>query len=330
MMGRLQQQLHRLDDAQQRHTWSAFPSAVIRKFGDDRAGSLAALIAYYGFFSLFPLMLVVVTVASFVLHGDEELQLRIVDSALAQFPVIGSQIRDNVGSIEGSVAALVVGIGGALWAGMAVLASVQTAMDEVWDVPRRDRASLFPRLLRGSVVLVALGAAVLVATLAAGISATLGSFAAVVAGSVLAAILNVAVMLIVFRVLTAAQVSWRDVLPGAVLAGVVWTGLQALGGYIVDSRISGAGNVYGLFAVVIGLLSWLYLGAQLTLIAAEVNVVLRKRLWPRSFFPPPTSPEDERALTLQAQQEETLDSEHVSVDFDRGTRSQRVEETRSG
>jgi YihY family inner membrane protein len=275
-------------------------------------------------------MLVVVTVASFVLQGDQDLQLRIVDSALVQFPVIGSQIRDNVGSISGSAFALAVGIIGALWAGMGVLAAVQSAMDEVWDVPRRDRKALIPRVLRGSIVLVALGAAVLAAALAAGVSTALGSTAAVVAGSVIAAILNVGVMLIVFRVLTAAPVSWRDVLPGAALAGVLWTGLQAAGGYIVDSKISGAGDVYGLFAVVIGLLSWLYLGAQLTLFAAEVNVVLRRGLWPRSFFPPPTGPEDERAMTLQARQEEALASERVSVDFDRGTGPRRVEDTRSG
>lgn len=303
---------------------------MIRKFGDDRAGSLAALIAYYGFFSLFPLMLVVVTVASYVLQSNEDLQLRILDSALAQFPVIGSQIRDNIGSVQGSAFALVVGIGGAVWAGMAVLASVQTAMDEVWDVPRRDRGSLFPRVFRGSIVLVTLGAAVLIAALVAGVSTALDSLVTVAAGSVIAAIVNVAVMLIVFRVLTAAPVSWLDVLPGAVLAGVVWTGLQAAGGYIVDRSIAGAGDVYGLFAVVIGLLSWLYLGAQLTLVAAEVNVVLRKGLWPRSIFPPPTGPEDERALTLQARQEEALATEHVSVDFDGETGSHRVEGSRTG
>ncbi len=323
-MGRVQQALRRADEMQQRHPWSAFPSAVIRKFGDDRAGGLAALIAYYGFFSLFPLMLVVVTVASYVLQGNEDLQSRIVDSALAQFPVIGSQIRDNVGSISGSPLALAVGIGGALWAGLAILAAVQTAMDEVWDVPRRDRGALIPRVLRGSIVLLALGAAVLAAALAAGVSTTLGSFAGVVAGSVIAAIINVVTMSIVFRVLTSATVAWRDVLPGAMLAGVVWTGLLMLGGYIVDSKISGADEMYGLFAVVIGLLSWLYMGAQLTLVAAEVNVVLRRRLWPRSFFPPPTEPEDDRAPTLQAHQQEPLAAERVSAEFDRGTPRRRT------
>ena len=122
-----QRSLHRIDEVQQRHRWSAFPAAVIRKFGDDGAGGLAALIAYYGFFSLFPLMLVVVSVASSVLRNDSALQARIVDSAIAQFPIVGTQIRDNVGSVAGSPLAIVIGIGGALWAGLGVVASVKTA-----------------------------------------------------------------------------------------------------------------------------------------------------------------------------------------------------------
>jgi YihY family inner membrane protein len=264
-----------------------------------------------------------------VLHGNRDLQLRVVDSALAQFPVIGSQIRDNVGTLSGSVFALAIGIGGALWAGLAVVASVQAAMDDVWDVPRRQRSALVPRVLRGSVVLVTLGAAVVAAAVVAGVSASLGSYASVV-GTIAAALLNVATMLIVFRALTVAHVTWREVLPGAVLAGVMWTALQAVGGYIVGSKVSGAGDVYGLFAVVLGLLSWLYLGAQLTVLSAEVNVVLSRRLWPRSLFPPPTVPEDERALTLQAREEETLTSERVSVDFDPASERERVEDPHPG
>ena len=314
-MGRLRRLALRADAAQQRHPGLALPAAVIRKFADDRAGGLAALIAYYAFFSLFPLMLVAVTVTSYILHGNEQLQNRIVDSMLVNLPIIGTQIRGGIHSINGSMFALTVGIAGALWAGMGVLASVESALDDIWDVPRRERASIIPRLIRGAIVLVALGAAVLVAALTAGISTAMSSVPAAVIGWSLAAVLNVGTMMIVFRVLTAAQVSWRDVWPGATLAGVLWTGLQALGGYIVGRRISGASDVYGVFAVVIGLLSWLYLGAQITVLAAELNVVLRKGLWPRSLIPPPHRPEDDRAMRLQAQEEEADPRERVSVEF---------------
>jgi len=314
-MGRLRRLAYRADAAQQQRPWLALPAGVIRKFGDDRAGGLAALIAYYGFFSLFPLLLLVVTVSSYVLHGNEQLQARIVDSALTNLPIIGTQIRTGIHSIDGSVFAIVVGIVGALWGGMGVLAAVESAMDDVWDVPRRARASLLPRLLRGAIVLVVLGSAVLLAALTASVSAVSNSVLASGIGWLVAAVLNVGTMMFVFKVLTAAPVSWRDVWPGATLAGVLWTGLQALGGYIVGRRISGASDVYGVFAVVIGLLSWLYLGAQITVLSAELNVVLRKGLWPRSLMPPPHRPEDERAMRSQAQEEEAVPNERVSVEF---------------
>ena len=131
---------------------------------------LTALIAYYGFLSLFPLLLLVVTVTSYALHGNEQLQNRIVDSALANLPIIGTQIRGGIGSIDGNVFAVVVGIAGALWGGMGVLAAVESAMDDVWDVPGRARASMLSRLFRGVVVLVVLGTALLLAALAASVS----------------------------------------------------------------------------------------------------------------------------------------------------------------
>jgi YihY family inner membrane protein len=313
--GRLRRLANRVDAAQQRHPWSAVPAGVIRKFGDDRAGGLAALIAYYGFFSLFPLLLLVVTVTSYALHGNEQLQSRILDSALANLPIIGPQIRGGIRSIDGNVFAIVVGIAGALWGGMGVLAAVESAMDDVWDVPRRARASMLARLFRGVIVLVVFGTSVLLAALAASVSAMSNSLLASGIGWFIAAALNVGTMMLVFRVLTAAPLSWRDVWPGAMLAGLMWTALQALGGYIVGRRISGASDVYGVFAVVIGLLSWLYLGAQITMVSAELNVVLRKGLWPRSLTPPPHRPEDERAMRLQAQEETALPNERVSVEF---------------
>ncbi|MGZ8567192.1 MAG: YihY/virulence factor BrkB family protein [Actinomycetota bacterium] len=305
----------RADGWQQRHPVVAFPAAVVRKFGDDGGGSLAALIAYYGFFSIFPLLMALDAIAAFILHGDPELRRRVVDSALAEFPVIGDQIRSSVGAIGGSTFALVLGIVGAVWAGMAVLTSVQSAMDEVWDVPRRERSAWLARVLRGLIAMVALGLVVLMATAATGVAAARGSWGAVATGLAVSAALNVSTMAVIFRSSTSARVSWSDVLPGAAIAGVVWTLLQAVGAYIVDRHIRGASNAYGTFAIVIGLLTWLYLGAQLTVIAAEVNVVRCRRLWPRSLFPPPSRPEDEEALALQARQEAALPSERVSVTF---------------
>jgi YihY family inner membrane protein len=318
MAASLRKLSQRADAWQQLHPVVAFPAAVVRKFGEDRGGSLAALIAYYGFFSIFPLLMVLDTVAAFILHGDQQLRRRVVGSALAEFPVIGDQIRSNVGTIRGNPFSLTIGVIVAVWAGMAVLASVQSAMDEVWDVPRRERPAWFVRVIRGLIGMVALGLTVAAATATAGAATSLGSWRAVAAGLILSAALNVATMAVIFRSSTIARVSWSDVLPGATIAGVLWTLLQAIGVYIVDRHIRGASNAYGTFAVVIGLLTWLYLGAQLTVIAAEVNVVRCRRLWPGSLLPPPIRPEDEEALSLQARQEEALQSERDSVKFGQG------------
>lgn len=309
--------LRQADSWQQRHRVVAFPAAVVRKFGDDGGGSLAALIAYYGFFSIFPLLMAFDAVAAFVLRGNLQLQRRVVDSALAEFPVIGAQIRSNVGAIRGSTLVLLLGITGAIWGGMAVLGSVQSAMDEVWDVPRRERSAWAARMIRGLIVMVALGLGILAATAAAGLAASLGSWRAAGTGLAISAALNVVMMAVIFRSSTSARVSWTDVLAGSAIAGLVWTLLQAIGGYIVERHIRGASNAYGTFAIVIGLLTWLYLGAQLTVIAAEVNVVRCRRLWPRSLLPPPTRPGDELALSLQARQEEVLPSERISARFGR-------------
>jgi membrane protein len=130
-------------------------------------------------------------------------------------------------------------------------------------------------------------------------------------------LMNVALFSVAFRLLTVADVSWRDVLPGAIVAAVGWTILQLLGSYLVGRELSGATEVYGFFAIVIGLLWWIYLAAQLTLFAAEVNVVRSRGLWPRSMAPPPLTAEDRRALTRNAREEEQRPSESVDVRFDR-------------
>jgi membrane protein len=294
----------RVDTIQQQRPWLAFPVAVMKKFGEDRAGSHAALVAYYGFFSLFPLLLALVTVSGFVLRDNEELRERVVSSALAQLPIVGDQLQ-RPGGISGSGVVVAVALLGTLWAGLGVISAAQTGMDDVWDVPRRRRPPFLVARLRALLVLVVLGAFVTGSATAAALSTSLGSTAVATAiGVVASAFLNVAVCAGAFKLLTVAKIGFPDVLPGAVVAGILWTLLQAFGGMLIEQRIVGAGNVYGFFAVVIGLLTWIYLTAQIMFIAAEINSVRTRRLWPRVLFPPPETEEERRALELQTDQED--------------------------
>ena len=303
----------KLDGYQRGHPWLGFPLGVVKKFGEDQAGNLAALISYYTFFSIFPLLLALVTILGFVLGGDPELQRKIVDSALVQFPVIGDQIRDNIGSLDGNWVALLVGLGGAVWAGMGAVDAAQNAMNSVWDVPIRDKPKFLKRRLRSLLMLVVIGGGLFLTAGASTVASSAESIgpAGRLVAPMLSVVVNIGVFLVAFRVLTERDLRWGELLPGAVVAGVAAALLQLAGGFIIDSKLKGASQTYGTFAVVIGLLSWLYLQAQVTLFAAEINVVRSGRLWPRSLDPDNLTDADRRALKQHAEVEERIEGEDV-------------------
>lgn len=311
--------VRRIDAFQQARPWAAFPLAVVKKFGDDSAGNLAALIAYYGFLSLFSLLLVLTTVLGTVLAGHPELQRRILSSALSEFPVIGDQLRTNVRSLHGSGAALVAGVAGALWGGMGVMKAAGNAMDDVWEVPKRERPTFVRSLARAALLLAVLGAGVVATTMLSGLGAGgASSFLPLkVAGMAAAAVVDVGIFLLGFRALTVRDVGIRDLLPGAAVAGLGWFALQAVGSYYVGHQLQGTSQTYGMFAVVLGLLSWMYLQAQLTLLAAEVNVVRAAGLWPRALSDQLTTG-DKKAYASYAEVQERRPEVEVGVGFDDG------------
>jgi membrane protein len=307
--------LHALDHRQQQTRGVSFAAAVLKKFGDDQAGQLAALISYYGFVSLFPLLLVFVTILGFVLQGDPAEQQKILSGTLSQFPLIAENLHPT--SIKGSPAALVIGIIGSLLAGMGIMGATQTAFDRIWAVPFKHRPSFLSSRLRSLSMLAILGVLSIVSTVVGGFVGT-GSHTAlaVVLGVVVAFTFNLILFMLAFKVLTAAELDWRVLAPGVVTAAVFWQLLQHLGGYYLDHVLKHTQPLYGFFAIVLGLLAWLYLGAQLTIVAAEVNVVKARRLWPRSFFSDPLLDADRRALTHSAEAEERIHEENVEVTFD--------------
>jgi YihY family inner membrane protein len=294
----LERSARRLDALQQRHVALAFPIAVIKKYGDDQGSRLAALIAYYGFFSLFPLLLVFTSVLGFVLAGDPGLRQDLVDSAFGQFPVIGRALenRAEVQPLDGNTLGIVVGLATALWAGMGVAQAAETAMNTVWDIPRKDWPNFAFRHLRALGTLVLFGTILIASTLTSGFASSLGSDdrLARYTGWAVALVFNFVLFTLAYQLLTARMLRWRNVLPGSATAAVGWTVVQAAGGYIVTHQLRRSGDVYGTFALVIVLLVWIGLGAQLTLICAEINVVLHRRLWPRRIVQPPLSDADRR------------------------------------
>ena len=309
--------LDRVDRIQQRLPWLAFPLAVAKKFGDDGAGNLAAVIAWSAMAAVFPLLLVLVTVLSIVLHGNPALQQRILNSALVEFPIIGNQLKNNLGSIHGAGIGLVIGIIGTFLGARGVASAAQHALNTAWEVPKYQRPGFPLSALRSIAMIIVFGVGFIVTTALSGVgggSGTLGAGLRVAAVAI-AFVLNVGLFWLVFRLATAGDVRWHDLRLSALLTAAVWQVLQTVGGYLVAHDIRHMSSLYGTFAIVLGLMSWLYLQAQLMLYAVEVDVVRARRYWPRTYFGDARTPTDEAAYAAYLRAEERRPEERVRVEF---------------
>jgi YihY family inner membrane protein len=290
---------------------------VIRKFGNDQAGNLAALMAYYAFFSIFPLLLVFTTILGFVLQGNTDLYDKVTHSVLAQFPVIGNQLHAH--ALSGKVTALVIGLLTSLWAGMGVTTAAQNAFDKIWAVPFKDRPDFIHSRLRGLLLLMCLGVMFVASAVATTLATTVfGGALAKIGGYAITLAVNFGLYIAAFRFLTAATVPTRCLWLGAGVGAFFLSIMQLVGTIYVKHVVSHASNTYGTFATVIGLLVWLHLIAQLTLYAGELNVVVVRRLWPRSLLGPPDAPADQETLRALAKVEERHEDERVEVHFNEG------------
>lgn len=266
---------------QKSFTLLAISIAVGKRFGTDNAGKLAAVVAYYGFFSVFPLLLVAVTVLGFALEGRPGLREDLLGSAASEIPVIGEQIASSDG-LSGNGLALGLGIATALWAGLAAMLAAQYAMNEVWGITRDERPNFVTARVRALIMLGVFGLMIIGSSAVAGLAGSLDGIPGItrlglVAGNIA---VNVLALLVGFQILVAHKVPWRDLLPGAVVSGVLYFVLQSLGTYIMRRYISNASDTYGTFAAVIGLLTWFHLLAQASILGAEVNVVTSRKLYP--------------------------------------------------
>jgi len=316
----------RLDALQRRVPALGFPLAVLYKFFDDSGNYLAALISYYGFLSFFPLLLLLSSILGYTLSGNPELQQRVLDSALSQFPVIGQQLSSPAG-LRGSATAVVVGIVASLYGGMGVAQAVQHAMNSAWGVPIVRRPNPLVARLRSLMLLAAGGLALIATTILAGLGASpqvagldLGAGVQLLS-SALSVVINATLLVVVFRVATARRLTVRQAAPGAVCAALTWVLLQSFGATYVDRVVNQASETNGVFALVLGMLAWIYLSAIAFVLCVEINVVRVKRLYPRSLLTPFTDEVDlthgdARAYTDAAVAQRAKGFQSVDVSFD--------------
>lgn len=307
----------RLDGWQQCHGAPAFLFAITKKFGDDNAGALTVQIAYTLFVTIFPLLLLLVTILGIVLANDPSYRHLVLNSAFGQFPVVGQQLAHNVRALKrSSLFGLVVGVIGLIYGSTGLAQAGLYSMEQIWNIPSAVRPNYISRMVRSIIFLVVLAVGLILVTTLAGFG-TFGrhNFLLGVLGEILALLLNVGLYFAAFRVLTPKQVETRSLVPGVVLGGLAWTILQAVGGYVVGHDLKGASAVYGTFGFVLGLIAWIYLAAEITIYAAELNTVIFHRLWPRGMVQPPLTEADQRSLAFQVTQNQRRPEQEVGTRF---------------
>lgn len=308
----------RIDRWQQAHPALAFVYGVIKKYGDDEAGYQGALITYYGFLSLFPLLIVATSIIHIVSQGNAQLQTKLFSGITNYFPSVGSDLQTSVHGSGKTGLALVIGLVITFYGAKGAADAIQHALNHVWEVPKQKRAG-FPKNLLKSIALMAGSGLGFLATavLSSYATATFAhSFYFRLLPLLASFIMLLLVFTFVFRIGSSSKHSWRELLPGAAVAAIGLQILQTIGGYLITHQLHNLNGAYGRFGLVLAILFWIYLQAQVFLYAAEINTVRVMRLYPRSITQKPLTEADRQALTLYAKRETRVDPpEEVHVAF---------------
>jgi inner membrane protein YhjD len=316
----------RVDGFQRRHRVLGFPLAVVYKYGDDHGPYLAAILTYYSFIAIFPLLLIATSVLGFVLQGNPDLEQQLLDSALGRFPIVGDQLGKPEG-LTGSTSAVVIGLLAATYGTIGLGQAAQHALNTAWAVPRNSRLNPITSRFRSAVALVLAGVVVLATsalTIVADNLDKLGLDLGPVIGwlsNVVTVATTAVVLSVLMRYTTSRRPSFRTSLPGGIFIGVGWYLLQRLGGVYVAHVVAKASAMNQVFGLVLGLIAFLFVAATIAVLGIELSVVLRRHLYPRALLTPFTdavelTEADRRAYDSYAKAQRHKGFQHVDVTFD--------------
>jgi YihY family inner membrane protein len=302
--------LEKADRLQKRTTVTSVAVATFKKFSEDQSTNLATMIAFWAFFSIFPLLLVAVTVLGWALPMSDKIS--VLTKLANMFPLLDPK---TITGLTGTWWPVLVGALTALWSGIGVIGTMQTAFNSVWELPYHRRPGKLKQVVRSLWVLATIGVGLVATTLLSSFITSSANgvhlgVAGHIAGYVIAIVLDVLLVLAAFRILTDRDLTIRDVLPGAAFCGIAFFILQELSAFIISRHLKSAQSTYGHFATVITILWWFYLESIVTLLGAQLNVVLKERLYPRSLVGAPRTEADRRLLQAYAE-ERTYQREEV-------------------
>lgn len=308
----------KLDAWQQRQLPTAFVFAVVKKYGEDNGGYQAALLTYYGFLSLFPLLLVLVTMLRLWFRNDPAVQASVSTSVGHFFPLLGTQLQTQIHGMRSAGVGLIIGILITIYGARGAADAFRFSLDNMWQVPKNKRAG-FPNNIIQSLAIMSAGVASFAATIAvSGFTAALGhSLWAKTLANILGFIILTLGLGYAFRIATSERIRYRYMMLGASIAAFTIQILLSFGGILLSRELKRLDSIYGTFALVLGLLFWLYVIAQVVVYAAEIDTVRHFRLWPRSSSGHLQTRADRQAYRLYAQSEKYIDKEDIGVLFQR-------------
>ena len=327
MSGQAPRPVGRIDAFQRKHRVVGFPIAVVYKYFDDQGAYLAAILTYYAFIAIFPLLLLSTSILGFIVQGDDELREQLLDSALSQFPIIGDQLGRPEG-LQGSTEAIVIGSITAIYGAMGLGQAVQNAANIAWSVPRNSRANPILLRLRSLAFLLVGGIGILALAIVTSLLSNPDALGAELAPTlervvqIASFLLTVIIFSSIFRLISQGRAGWFAVLPGAFVTGILWQALQWVGNTYVREVIGKADDqVNQTFALVLGLLAYIYIASIMVVLGLEVNVVLRRHLYPRALLTPFTdnvilTDADQAAYAAYAKSQRHKGFQSVEVTFE--------------
>jgi membrane protein len=300
---------------QARHFIIAFPFAVFRKYADDKASRLSAMLTYYGFISLFPILLLLTAILQMILRGNPDLQQRIIDTIIPE--QLRATVEQALTNLPSAGIPLAIGIISLLLAGLGGAYAAYAAVTQILAIPYRKWYGFGPRYIRVIATLLllifgAIGLGVLLTVSGREHIPVVGSPAwnFVIALGFLWLLLHFSIKLLAPR-----KVPLSETWVGVTLASISLLLLINLAGRLLALIVEQRTAVYGVFASFIGLLAFAFLMAQAIVISAEISTVWAWRLWPRSVDIMEYFDADVRAMQLLANMEERMPRERVSIDF---------------
>ncbi len=315
-----------LDHGQRKVPVIAFPIGVIYKFFDDQGNYMAAVVTYYAFIAIFPLMLMASSILGFFVQGNPKLQENLLKSALGQFPIIGDQLGRPEG-LHGSTAGIVIGAIAAIYGAMGLGLALQNTVNTAWSVPRNSRPNPFLLRVKSLMILGSAGLAVLGVSVLSSLGANTDWLGGRLADglrwvlAVATALLIGGMLTLLFRFATSRQHELKYSAPGAFTMAIMWQALQYGGTAYVQNVINKASGMNSTFALVLGLVGFIYIAAVMGVLGIEINVVIARRLWPRALLTPFTdavdlTEADRRAYAGYALMARHKGFETVAVNFD--------------